>query len=173
MPGTPPVDCSIRPLASSDDIEALTAMLHRAYAVLGRAGLNYTAVDQDAQTTRDRLRGGHCWVAVVDGAIVGTVLVHDDDPDRPECARRPGMAYLSQFAVEPGLQAHGIGARLMDHAERETRRRGFGQLALDTAEPAEHLVRYYDRRGYRLLGTTRFSGKTYRSVVLAKDLTAP
>jgi len=151
MPGTPPVDCSIRPLASSDDIEALTAMLHRAYAVLGRAGLNYTAVDQDAQTTRDRLRGGHCWVAVVDGAIVGTVLVHDDDPDRPDCARRPGVAYLSQFAVEPALR----------------------QLALDTAEPAEHLVRYYDRRGYRLLGTTRFSGKTYRSVVLAKDLTAP
>lgn len=174
VPGSTPCDtrpdCTIRALEPSDSLEDLTALLHRAYGALGRRGLNYTAVDQDVDTTKSRLEGGACYVAVVGGRVVGTVLLHEDDPHRPECARLPGVAYLSQFAVEPELQSRGIGSLLLDHVEREARRRGLGSLAMDTAEPAEHLIRFYGKRGYGPIGRVRFAGKAYRSVVLAKDL---
>jgi hypothetical protein len=42
------------------DAEALTRLLHRSYAELGAAGLNFTAVDQDPANTLSRAPAG-CW----------------------------------------------------------------------------------------------------------------
>src|SRR5579871_2688760 len=70
-----PDTISIRPLGPDDSVEALTDLLHRAYAALGAMGLNYIAVDQTSQVTRRRIAGGVCLVAVgADGRIVGTAL---------------------------------------------------------------------------------------------------
>lgn len=46
------------------DAPGLTSFLHRAYAELGQRGLNFTAVDQDVETTLWRASKGRCWVAV-------------------------------------------------------------------------------------------------------------
>lgn len=46
------------------DAPGLTSFLHRAYAELGQRGLNFTAVDQDVETTLWRASRGRCWVAV-------------------------------------------------------------------------------------------------------------
>lgn len=43
------------------DAEELTGLLHRAYAELGAQGLNFTAVDQDVEVTRERAAGGGSW----------------------------------------------------------------------------------------------------------------
>jgi hypothetical protein len=82
----------LRPLAASDSLEALTALLHRAYAPLGAMGLNYTAVDQSVETTARRFGGAHGLVAEQDGRVVGTVVVNGpldatDKPDARWCAR--------------------------------------------------------------------------------------
>jgi hypothetical protein len=66
---------SVRRLATADSLEALTALLHRAYAPLGAMGLNYTAVDQTVEVTRKRCAAGTCFVAVDGERIVGTVAV--------------------------------------------------------------------------------------------------
>lgn len=65
----------IRDIAAGDSIEALTRLLHSAYARLGDMGLNYTAVDQSALTTAERIKGNHSFVAAADGEIVGTIVV--------------------------------------------------------------------------------------------------
>jgi GNAT superfamily N-acetyltransferase len=162
----------VRPLHPSDSLLELTALLHRAYGRLGAMGLNYTAVDQLPATTRERVKGNECYVAEEEGRIVGTVVLHADQRDRPACACSDDTAYLSQFAVEPGLQGRGIGARLLDHIEARAAAMGFRAIALDTAIPATHLVAYYARRGYRTIGEVRFPGKTYTSVVMSKGLGA-
>ncbi len=159
-----------RLLAPGDSVELVTALLHEAYAPLGARGLNYTAVDQSVETTRERIAGHECHVAERAGSIVGTATLHTDSRDRPECACRPGMAYLSQFAVSPALQRSGLGSALLAHVEARARALGFTSLALDTAIPATHLVAFYSRRGYATIGETRFPRKTYRSVVMAKPL---
>ena len=161
----------IRLLEPGDSLEELTALLHRAYEALGAMGLNYTAVDQPVERTRKRTSDGLCYVAVEGGRIVGTATfgLAEEMADPPEYAR-PGMACFQQFAVEPALQGTGLGSRLLRLAEERARELGATEIALDTAEGATHLVRYYEARGYALAGHVQFRGKTYRSVVLSKRL---
>ena len=46
----------------------------------------------------------------------------------------------------------------------------YRELAVDTAEPADHLVAFYSRRGYRFIEFAQWPGKHYRSVILSKSL---
>lgn len=161
----------IRRLHPGDSFEELTALLHRAYGALGAMGFNYTAVDQPVERTRQRASDGECYVVVDGGRIVGTATLGLVERMRepPEYGRR-GMAFLTQFAIAPELQGNGLGSRLLRHAEERARELGACEIALDTAEGAAHLVRYYEARGYAFAGHVRFEGKTYRSVVLSKRL---
>jgi GNAT superfamily N-acetyltransferase len=169
--GALPERVQIRLLNESDSIAELTELLHRAYKRLGDMGLNFTAVDQSEETTRNRISDGECFIAEIDGKIVGTITLH--------LARRSwadgwyehdGVATFGQFAVEPVSQTNGIGRLLMNHVEQRARQAGAKELALDTAEPAQHLIDYYTRRGYRFIEYRQWEGKTYRSVVLSKTL---
>lgn len=162
---------TIRVLAPTDSVEDLTRLLHDAYRILGEMGLNYTAVDQDEETTFRRINRGECLVAELEGVIVGTVTWY-----RPQtlvgCAwyRRPGVAVFGQFAVHPQRQRSGIGSLLISDVEQRAQQAGASELALDTAEPAKHLIDYYARRGFREVETAQWNGKTYRSVIMSKTL---
>jgi hypothetical protein len=63
----------IRPIDPTDSLAAITVLLHSAYARLGAMGFNYTAVDQTEETTRKRVAGGTCLVAVDGCEPVGTI----------------------------------------------------------------------------------------------------
>jgi len=161
----------IRDISSGDSLEELTELLHRAYARLGAMGLNYTAVDQSVATTLERVKGGRCFVAVASGRLVGTIVVEPTSRDSgcPYFAKH-GVASGHQFAVDPQHQRNGIGSRLLDHAESWARGNGYAELAIDTAEPAHHLIELYSRRGYKCVGWVQWEGKRYRSVLMAKTL---
>lgn len=167
----------LRPLAPTDSLEALTALLHRAYAPLGAAGMNFTAVDQTVEKTRERAGRGQCFVAVQGEHIVGTVTVDGMfDPNLHRWARatpwffRADVAHLHQYAVDPELQRSGIGGRLMRACEDWARKQGHRALALDTAMPATHLRQRYQLAGFRDVADVQWGGKTYRSVIMVKPL---
>lgn len=46
----------------------------------------------------------------------------------------------------------------------------FEGLQLDTAKPALHLVNWYLKRGYKVVGEIHWDGKTYDSYIFEKDL---
>jgi predicted N-acetyltransferase YhbS len=163
---------AIRPIRPDDSIDELTTLLHRSYAGLGNMGLNYTAVDQSVETTRKRLSRGFAFVAVdPQDRLVGTIVFY-----RPQCStgspwlERPEVAHFGQLAVDPALQRRGIGSRLMDLVEEQGRAVGAEEIALDTAEPATHLIERYQRRGYRVIEYAQWQGKSYRSVIMSKSL---
>lgn len=171
---------TIRPLAASDSLEALTALLHRAYAPLGAAGMNFTAVDQSVQTTRERAGRGHCLVAERAGAVVGTVTVSGAyDPNRDRWARatpwfyRGDVAHLHQYAVDPRAQRAGVGRALLRACEHWAGAHGHRALALDTALPAEHLRARYRAAGYVEVAQVQWDDKSYRSVIMVKPLADP
>ncbi|OHX18268.1 hypothetical protein BI343_08570 [Chromobacterium amazonense] len=162
---------TLRPLTESDSIEQLTDLLHHAYAQLAAMGLRYTPVDQSPDVTRRRIKGGHCLLAWHQNQLAGTVTVHRARLNSP-CLqfRQPDGAVLSQLAVAPEWQGHGLGERLLDAAENWARSQGCAAIRLDTAQDAVHLVRRYQRRGYRVEAPLQWPDKAYRSVVMIKSL---
>jgi len=156
-----------------DSIEELTLLLKRAYKILADMGLRYWATWQGPDVTADRIRDRHCFVAFLDGRLVGTITYAPADKkggspwyDRPE------VAGIGQFGVEPGLQRSGIGAQMMAFIEEHARQDGALELALDTAEPATHLVGWYERLGYRFIEHVQWDQVNYRSVIMSKALVA-
>jgi len=161
----------VRLFTASDSINELTGLLHRAYARLGDMGLNYTAVDQSAEVTAQRIRGGTCYVASLVDRLVGTIVVQPTYLQNAcEYFTRPGVAAAHQFAVEPDHQSLGIGRMLLAKAESWAVENGFHELAMDTAEQATHLIALYAKLGYEQVGWVQWPGKVYRSVVLSKRL---
>jgi len=161
----------IRELTSGDSIEHLTGLLHRAFAPLGKRGMNYSAVDQSSSETARRISTGLCVVATLDGTIVGTVMVEGPDPtSESPWYRRSDVASAHQLGVEPSHQRRGIGSALMGWAESWAARSGFAEIAVDTAEPATVLISFYSSMGYRHFEYAQWHGKRYRSVILSKPL---
>lgn len=158
---------------ASDSFDALTTMLHHAFSRLGAMGLNCTCVDQSAVVTRSRATRGDCYVALCDGRIIGTMTLYAPDHDSLcELYRRDDMASLRQFGVEPAWQARGIGTMLLAFAEHWAATRGYAELALDTPQPAAHLIAFYRGHGFRIVDFLRFDGKRYDSAILTKPAIA-
>lgn len=166
-------EIQIRPFRLDvDDIEELTELVHRAYKQLADMGLNYTAVDQDSTVTRRRIRDCYCLIAEINGSIVGTVSYYAPGLNTYcDWYARDGVSIIGQFAVLPEYQGSGIGSRLLSFVEAMAINDGSKELALDTAEPAVHLHRFYGKRGYRHVDYANWEGKTYRSVIMSKKLT--
>ncbi len=162
-----------RPFTETDTPE-LTKMLHRAYAELGAAGLNFTAVDQDETTTFRRASGGNSWVLTDRGTIVAAMTISWPAEAALAAltkeAERPGRAWLNQLAVDPKRRGEGLARRLRDEGFAWAVSQGATSIGLDTAEPAHHLVNLYTSWGFHTVDVVQWPGKTYKSVVMVRTL---
>jgi predicted N-acetyltransferase YhbS len=162
----------IRELEPRDSVEAITALLHRAYARNAAAGLAFGATHQAPEVTRQRLSQGWALVAERDRAIVGTIVLYC--PQKvPYGEYEPGwpLASFGQFAVDPELPGEGLGRKLLGRVEAEARARGAQELCLDTAQPARGLIAYYERLGYRIVARADWRPEVnYESWIMAKPL---
>lgn len=152
----------LRPVCDAD-IPAIRLLVNAAYKELADMGLNYTATYQDESVTRDRIHKGKAFALELNNEVVGTILytIHNYFTHRRS-------AYLSQLAIAPQYKRSGLGSLLMSHCEELARSEGFEAVQLDTAKPARHLVNWYVRRGYQIVGETHWEGKTYDSWVFEK-----
>ena len=83
--------------------------------------------------------------AKLDGRIVGAVQLGLDMPPN-----QPHRGDIKKLLVHRAARKHGLGAALMDRAEREAKARGRSLLVLDTASgDAERL---YQRGGWQRVG---------------------
>jgi GNAT superfamily N-acetyltransferase len=83
---------------------------------------------------------------------------------------RPDVAVFGMLAVDPALRRTGLGVRLVRHAEERARVLGAGELALDTAREAHHLVAWYAALGYRHVDVVDWPFTNFDSVVMSKAL---
>lgn len=166
-----PENIRLRPLRVGDCLEQITGMLHRAFARLLDMGIACTCANQTSETTRRRVGGGVCFVAVAGDCIVGTItLSAPDAASDSRHYRQAGVASVRQLAVDPRFQAQGIGKALLHVAACLARDLGYGSLALNTPEAAAHLIGYYRSQGFRLVEQLQFSGRPYCSAVLSKTV---
>jgi GNAT superfamily N-acetyltransferase len=98
------------------------------------------------ETIQDRLALMSVFVAVTtDNQIVGTIA----------CAAIDGNAgHLRGMAVVPHWHGHGIAEKLLQSAEAELAGEGCFRITLDTTEPLQRAIRFYEKHGYTASGTT-------------------
>lgn len=162
-----PTSLQIR-LVQDSDIPRLRQLVNDAYKELADMGLNYTATYQDEKITRERVSQGRAFALVHENEIIATVLFFEKN-----YFTNKKTAYVGQLAVDPRFKKQGLGKVLMDHCEKLAREENFQGLQLDTAKPAEHLVKWYLSRGYEIIGEQHWEGKTYDSYIFQLDFNQP
>jgi GNAT superfamily N-acetyltransferase len=153
-----------------DSLEALTALLHEAYAAHSAAGRRFFASYQAPADTLRRISRGECWVVEDDGALVGTITVAAPYPFPAGYPAPTPAATYYQLAVRPTHQHRGLGGRLVALAEQRIRELGISALAIDTSSQAAALIAWYLRLGYGEAGRWQWEVTNYESIVLAKTL---
>ena len=150
--GAPKAEGRIRPVDPGRDLGAIADLIEIAFsAELDRSGtslvadLRQLAVLGPLLTIVDYVApfaGGYVWEQ--NGRVIGNVTVTLEDASAQRW-------FISNVAVHPQYQGHGIGRRLMDGALGSIRRQGGRQATLQVRtdnEPAQRL--------YRSLGFKRF-----------------
>jgi GNAT superfamily N-acetyltransferase len=175
--GTHTIDNSIREkvvirrFGKSDSVRELTLLVNRAYKELADAGIHNIGATQDDEVTRQRIKQGECWVAELEGRIVGTVVfVEASRASGSSWHNRPGVAEWHQFAVDPEFQRLGIGSMLLETAEGRAKETGALELAGTTSVRAKHLVAMYARKGFHTVAYIDWLSRIYGRVVLSKSL---
>ncbi len=146
--GKPRIDSeniSIR-MAREEDIPGLIGCLGAAFEEF-RSRYTVGAFEDTVLTpesVRQRLKEMTIFVAVDSGGqVVGTiasqvVLVNE--------------GHLRGMAVLPRLHGAGLAQRLLERAEEHLGEKGCARITLDTTEPLERAMRFYERNGYRRSG---------------------
>ena len=165
------IDFAIRRFRSSDSLEELTQLLHRAFSELALRGIECQCASQSVTRTRERVDRGECFIAVSGSRLIGTVTLEAIDRNSSiSTYRDPATASVHQLAVDPTRQGEGVGRSLIAHAIAWARARRYDRLALDTPEGALRQVAWYFDRGFDIVETAHVPGRRYASIVLAKEL---
>jgi len=139
--------------AQASDCDAIVALIESAYrGNSSRAGWTTEAdllggqrTDREEIAALLREEGARFLLATDAGAIVGCVLLR----------KEPGCGYIGMLAVRPGLQAKGIGKRLLARAEaRALDELGASRTRMTVIEQRKELIAWYQRRGYIDTGHT-------------------
>lgn len=96
------------------------------------------------ETLQERLEKMSVFVAV-DSAdqIVGTIACNVVNSEK---------GHLRGMAVLPSLSGRGIAAQLLGQAESQLRLRGCKHITLDTTEPLQRAMHFYEKNSYRRSG---------------------
>ncbi|WP_084169663.1 GNAT family N-acetyltransferase [Paraburkholderia ferrariae] len=114
-----------------------------------------------------------CFVAVCGGRLAGTIALQGPDP-ASACPhfRRPDVATLCRYGVEPSLQRRGIGRALLSFGNRWAAAHGYLQLALATPVTERSLFDFYHAQGFSLIDTVRCAGCDCDSAVFSRPTLA-
>jgi ribosomal protein S18 acetylase RimI-like enzyme len=144
MNAPPAARVSIR-RATAGDAPAILACLAAAFEPFrdrySREGYEDTTLT--AQTIGARMRTMDVFVAESDGTVVGTIAAGVASPQE---------GHLRGMAVLPEWQGRGLAGQLLAVAEAHLRDRGCTRITLDTTEPLQRAIRFYEKHGYRATG---------------------
>ncbi|MCW2543183.1 MAG: Acetyltransferase [Frankiales bacterium] len=135
--------------ASTDDVEAVVALVESAY----RGDTSRTGWTTEA----DLLEGRRTDAQDVLSDLPHLILAWEGEDLIGCCALIPkdGFAYFGMFAVRPGLQGGGLGSQLIAEAERVATEAGLRRVEMTVISARTELIAFYERRGYKDTGDLR------------------
>jgi ribosomal protein S18 acetylase RimI-like enzyme len=132
--------------ATSEDAVQILACLRAAFEDYRRQYTTEAFLDTvlTPETFQERVMAMIVFAAVNNSAeVVGTIACNLVSAEE---------GHLRGMAVLPSLCGSGIAGQLLSHAEEELRSRGCSRITLDTTEPLQRAMRFYEKHGYRRSG---------------------
>jgi len=132
--------------ATHDDAQGILACLQAAFADYRDLYTPAAFLDTvlTPKTLKQRLVNMDVFVALTaSGQIVGTSACHLLSPEE---------GHIRGMAVLPEWQGAGIAAQLLERAEAELRRRSCTRITLDSTEPLQRAMRFYEKHGFHRSG---------------------
>jgi ribosomal protein S18 acetylase RimI-like enzyme len=150
--------------ATAEDADTIAGLVHTAFEEY-RARLDPPsgAHAETAATVREKMKSAAVVLACAAGEPVGCVFYE----------RQEGRLHLFRLAVLPAHRRRGLGRALIEHVEGRARAGGLGRVRLGVRTALGRQRAYYERLGYRPVGSGSHpghAGPTY--LVLQKDLAA-
>lgn len=126
--------------ADMEDVAAIVDCLGRAFAEYESAYTPGAFADTvpDANGIRRRLKEMCLLVAVSANKVVGTIGYTVNGTE----------GHLRGMAVFPQWRGRGAASALLRNVENELRARGCTVVTLDTTEPLERAIRFYEKNGF-------------------------
>jgi [ribosomal protein S18]-alanine N-acetyltransferase len=143
----------------AEDLEAIFRMDEACFSEQFR-------FDRESMRKFAETRGAIALIAEnVHGTLVGFAITH------VEKMATEKRAYVVTLDVAPGSRRGGVGCSLMEETERLAALDGATWIELHVFVENEGAIRFYERRGYRRLGTRAgFYGRGLHAWVYRKDL---
>ncbi|HEV8190790.1 MAG TPA: GNAT family N-acetyltransferase [Ktedonobacterales bacterium] len=129
--------------AAPQDIPDIASVLLAAFAeyepLYTQGG--FAATTPTSDQIRTRFDEGPVWIALLDGAISGTVAA---------ILRDGATLYVRSMAVLRAARGHNIGGALLGEVERFATEHGCKRLLLSTTPFLARAIRLYERAGFQL-----------------------
>jgi ribosomal protein S18 acetylase RimI-like enzyme len=148
---------AIRKARPSDAVR-VTHVLRLAHRENYRRGLYFSSGRMTKRKWLYKLKRETIYVASINQKIVGTISLR----------RRHLSIELNTLAVDPAYQKQGIGAKLLQFAEKIIKKRAFPTCHLYTLEAHPWLTRYYKKKGYKrvkIIKGNRYKTGKYKKVL--------
>jgi GNAT superfamily N-acetyltransferase len=128
-------------MAIPDEAFSIAALLARSFAEYESSYTPeaFAATISTTDRIRDRIDEGPVWVALRNGAVVGTL----------SAIARGEALYLRGMAVDPTARGDGIGRQLLELAEEYAIRNGFERLSFSTTPFLKSAIQIYERYDFR------------------------
>lgn len=133
-------------MAKSEDAPEILACLREAFEEFRNRYTPPAFVDTVLTMESLRKRGEKMSVFVAANStdqVVGTIACQ---------VLNSGEGHLRGMAVLPPMRGNGVAVQLLRRAEAELRLRECIRVTLDTTEPLERAMRFYEKNGYRRSG---------------------
>lgn len=151
-------------LAVEDDAPQIAEVLYTAFSEYRAAYTlgGFATTTPDAEKIQSRMHEGPTWVALQNGAIVGTI----------SAVLQGGSLYIRGMAILPGARGSGTGKLLLDYVETYALEHGCNRLFLSTTPFLSRAIKLYEQAGFarsdegpgELFGTPLFTMEKTLSV---------
>ncbi len=123
-----------------DEASLIAAVLHRSFVEYESSYTTeaFAATISTPEQIRARMSEGPVWIALQNGAVVGTV----------SAVAKGAALYIRGMAVDPIVRGGGIGGALLKCAEEFAIQGGFKSLLLSTTPFLSRAIRLYERYGF-------------------------
>lgn len=162
----------IKPLISEDEAKQTSKLFQKSWQDAYKGILPDVFLDnipENAWVKRLNESGRHNLIFEDDNNVVQAAVSYG----RPRDTRMLGCGELMALYVSPDYKGYSVGKTLLNAAENELKKMGYGKIYLWCLADDENAQKFFEHFGWRNIATERFveiAGEEYKYLLYQKNL---